>query len=406
VKPTKFGLRDLLAEALAGLVQRPGRSVLTMLGTVLGVGSFVAVLGLTSTASGQIDQRFNALVATEVIVDDAAEPGPVPAPSSFPADAEQRMSRLNGVNEAGTYWSIGLKTPRISALPGRGAAQQGESSLPLVAASPGLLRAVRPTLASGVLYNQFHDTRRERVVVLGKGAADQLGVKRLDSQPAIFVNGAPFTVVGIIADVERQPELLLSVLIPTQTAQRVYGAPVGGEDGAKMLVDTKLGAAALIARQAPFALRPDRPELLQVDSPPDPRQLRNGVAGDLSTLFVILAGICLLVGAFGIANTTLVGVLERRSEIGLRRALGAQRRHVAGQFLTESTALGLLGGVVGTAFGLLAIVGVTIAKHWTAIVEPWAVLPAPLLGASVGLLAGLYPAMRAASVEPLDALRQ
>jgi putative ABC transport system permease protein len=185
----------------------------------------------------------------------------------------------------------------------------------------------------------------------------------------------------------------------------VYGRPA--EVGrARMIIDTELGAAGLIARQVSLALRPDNPELLVATSPPDPRQLRNSVTDDLSSLFIVLAGICLLIGAFGIANTTLVGVLERTPEIGLRRAVGAQRRHVAVQFLTESMALGLLGGLIGTGLGVLTVVIVALVRQWTAVLEPWAVLPAPLIGAIVGLLAGLYPALRAAWIEPLEALRR
>jgi putative ABC transport system permease protein len=111
-------------------------------------------------------------------------------------------------------------------------------------------------------------------------------------------------------------------------------------------------------------------------------------------------------GAFAIANTTLIGVLERTGEIGLRRALGGRRRHIASQFLAESTGLGLLGGLIGTSVGVLVVIVVALVRQWSAILEPWAVLPAPLVGAAVGLLAGLYPALRAAWIEPLEALRR
>jgi putative ABC transport system permease protein len=120
----------------------------------------------------------------------------------------------------------------------------------------------------------------------------------------------------------------------------------------------------------------------------------------------VLAAICLVVGAVGIANTTLVAVLERTGEIGLRRALGARPRHITAQFLTESTALGALGGLIGTSVGVAVVVATALARHWTAVLEPYAVLPAPLIGALVGFAAGLYPALRAARIEPLDALRR
>jgi putative ABC transport system permease protein len=127
---------------------------------------------------------------------------------------------------------------------------------------------------------------------------------------------------------------------------------------------------------------------------------------DLSGLFLLLATICLLIGAVGIANTTLVAVLERTGEIGLRRSLGARPRHVAAQFLAESTALGTLGGLAGTSLGALTVVVVALARHWTALLDPATVAPAPLIGTLVGLAAGLYPALRASRIEPLDALRR
>jgi putative ABC transport system permease protein len=142
-----------------------------------------------------------------------------------------------------------------------------------------------------------------------------------------------------------------------------------------------------------------------VTAPPNTQNLQSQVQGDLAGLFLVLALISLLIGAVGIANTTLVAVLERTEEIGLRRAVGARPRHIAAQFLAESTTLGTLGGLTGTCTGVAIVVIFAATKNWTAVLNPAYTLPAPLIGAVVGLLAGAYPALRAAHTSPLAALR-
>ncbi|MGW4607151.1 ABC transporter permease [Streptomyces sp. NPDC004532] len=383
-----------------------------MLGTVLGVGSFVAVLGLTSTAAGQIGDSFSALQNTTVTVDDttpSGDSGTVQDPvMDFPPDTDARLNRLNGVVDGGVWWNVPLRNPTVSARPDVTAASSGatdgtRSGLHVLAASPGALHAMQPTLSSGALFNDFHQQRKERVCLLGSSAARLLKITQVDNQPAVFINGAAYTVLGVIADTQRLPQSLLSVIIPAGTALDAYGAPV--DDPAQALIRTRTGAAPLIARQAPLALRPDHPGLLHAVPPIDPHALRDQISTDMSGLFLILAATCLVVGAVGIANTTLVAVLERTGEIGLRRALGARRRHITAQFLTESTALGALGGMTGTATGVVVVVGTALARSWTAVLEPYAVLPAPFIGVVIGFLAGLYPALRAARIEPLEALR-
>ncbi|MFI8889876.1 ABC transporter permease [Streptomyces paradoxus] len=410
---TRLSRRDVVAEALAGVLQRPGRSVLTLLGTVLGVGAFVAVLGLTSTATGQIGASFSILQDTTVTVDDTGAAardatGVRDTPMDFPADTDERLGRLNGVVDGGLWWNVPLRHPTVSARPDVTAVASGTAGgdltgLRVLAASPGALRAMQPSLSTGTLFNEFHQRHRERVCLLGVTAARLLGITRVDNQPAVFVDGAAYTVVGIIRTTQRLPQSLLSVLIPSSTALDAYGVPA--DDPAQALIRTRTGAASLVARQAPLALLPVHPGLLRAVPPPDPHALRDQVNTDMSGLFLGLAAICLVVGAVGIANTTLVSVLERTGEIGLRRALGARRRHITAQFLTESTALGALGGLTGTVIGVAVVIGTALARQWSVVLQPYAVLSAPLMGVAVGFLAGLYPALRAAHIEPLEALR-
>ena len=397
--------RDLAAEALAGLLQRPGRSVLTMLGTVLGIGGFVAIVGLSQTASGQIGSTFNRLDATQVTVADTGAHQAAAPTVDFPARADAMADRIHGVIAAGVWWNVPFKQAAVSARPPGQSGQSGELGLPVTAATPGALAASGAVLQSGVLFNQFHQSQAQNVAVLGAAAASQLGISDLADQPAIFIQGQPFTVIGIISGDQRIPELNLGVSVPETTALRLWGPPPAYQ-AAQMIIHTRLGAAQVVARQIPVALRPDDPKLLTATAPASPAQLQHSVTASLNTLFLALAGIAVIVGMIGIANTTLVAVLERVGEIGLRRALGARPVHIAAQFLAESTALGLFGGLIGASIGVVAVLAVTIYHSWTALLDPRVVLAAPVAGAVIGLLAGLYPALRAGTVEPADALRR
>jgi len=384
--PPRLAARDAAAEAVAGIAQRPGRAVLTMLGTVLGVGAFVAVLGLTATGAGQISHQFTILEDTTVTVEDngpannVAPPGTNPA-IGFPADADTVAGHIHGVVAAGVWWPVALpQGTGVTSSPALSAASS--QTVSLLAASPGAVRAMGLSMAAGSPLSTYENDTGQHVALIDTATAALLGISaaRLPSHPAVFVNGIAYTVIGIY-----------------RSAQRVVSA--------ESVVATRIGAAQAVARQIARAELPADPSRLVVTSPPNPQNLQGEVTGDLAGLFLILALISLLIGAVGIANTTLVAVLERTEEIGLRRAVGARPRHIAAQFLAESTALGTLGGLIGTCIGVGIVVIFAAAKDWTAVLNPLYTLPAPLIGSVVGLLAGAYPALRAARTRPLAALR-
>ena len=410
----RLSARDTASEALAGIVQRPGRALLTMLGTVLGVGAFVAVLGLTATGAGQISHQFTILEDTTVNVQDngpvnnVAPPGTNPA-IGFPADADAIAERINGVVAAGVWWPVSL--PDGANFTGSLALSATASqTVSLLAASPGAVRAMGVTMVAGSRLSSYENDTAQHVAMIDTTTAAELGVApaRLASHPAVFVNGIAYTVVGIYSSAQRVVTDESAMLIPENTALADFGNPepgIGNQDEAQMVIATKIGAAQAVARQIAAAELPTDPSRLVVASPPNPQNLQSEVTGDLASLFLVLALISLLIGAVGIANTTLVAVLERTEEIGLRRAVGARPRHIAAQFLAEAAVTGTLGGLIGTCIGTAVVVISAAAKDWTAVLNPAYTLPAPLIGTVVGVLAGAYPALRAARISPLAALR-
>jgi len=395
-------IRDLLNEALAGMFARPGRMALTVLGIVIGLTALVATLGLTRTAGNRIISQFDQVAATELFI--KARPGRTTGivdPRAIPWDAPARLRRLNGVVAAGTMSEVDVGAALVDTSPVRDPVNPSAFKLAVYAASPDLFRAVRAELATGRLPDQGHSNRADRVAVLGADAARRLGINSLEQQPAIAIGDHLYVVIGILRDVGRKPELLGSVIIPEGTARVYFGLAGPGT----VVVETKLGAVYLIADQAPLALRPDDPRVLKLEVPLEPKRLRDEVKGDLNVMFLMLGALSLIVGAIGIANITLVGVMERTGEIGLRRAIGATRWHIAAQFLFESASMGVVGGIIGASIGVIVVVAVSAYQVWTPVLDPEVPLLAPLVGGVIGFLSGAYPALRAAHLEPVEAFR-
>ena len=391
---------DLMNEALAGMFARPWRMMLTVLGIVIGITALVATLGLTRTAGNRIISQFDQLASTEIFV--SPKPGRTGIdPTVIPWDAPDRLRRLNGVVAAGTISEVDVGDSLVSSSPVTDPLSPTAFKLSVQAASPGLFDAVRAELETGRLPDLGHSDRADHVAVLGPDAAERLGIIGLEHLPAISIGDQIYLVIGILSDVVRQPDLLGSVIIPEGTARREFSLAGPG----KVVIETRIGATYQIAKQIRLALSPHNPRVLKIEVPPEPRRVRDEVQSDIDIMFLLLGGLSLVVGAIGIGNITLVSVMERVGEIGLRRAIGATRGHIAAQFLLESTSMGVIGGILGASLGLLIVVGVSAYQIWTPVLDPSVPFLAPLVGGAIGLVSGTYPALRAAHLEPVEAFR-
>lgn len=400
----RFTFTDLFIEATTGIGSRPTRLVMTTIGTVLGIGSLVVTIGFAQTAAGQIARQFDAVSSTQVVVKPAEArtgTGQTVATARLPWDSPDRAERLAGVERAGLYAEIPLGELTITAVPVNDPSAASIASPALAAGSAGLMEAVRGQIVTGRFFDSGHDGRGDRVAVLGARAAERLGINRIDRQPSIFIGGIAYAVIGIADDMQRLSSLRDAVIIPMGAARSDFAVNAAAE----LQVKIATGAGPQLRDQLGLALSPSAPENLEVAAPSGTSELGENVQADVNLVFVVLGAIALLAGGLGIANVTMLSVMERTGEIGLRRALGATRRQIASQFVVESVVIGLLGGLIGASLGVFAVVIVSLIQQWTPVVDPWIAVGSPILGAVVGLAAGWFPARRAARIEPVAALR-
>lgn len=419
-RPTRLRPADAIGEACTVILAKPARALVTSLGTLLGVAWFVTALGLASTVGGQVTSVFAHRLPTHVWIS-PKRASPAPAAMPYPANLQQRLRTLNGVIAAGVFWPLRLGRPVVvSARPqpatgdSTGAGGGGRAGNrrpgavgqpPVIAASPGFLAAAAVKLSGGRLLDAWDQAHRAQVCLVGAVAARALGIGELRRQRTVYIDDVPCVVVGVVSSARERQSLLRSVVLPYATAIAHWGPP-DEQAGAMpaVLIRTRPGAARLVARQAPLAISQDRPDQFVVRVPPGPGQLRDQVVGTLTSLFYALGWVSLAIGTLSIASVTWLSVRERSAEFGLRRAVGARRRHILAHVVCESAILGLIGGLAGASLGVAMIILLARARGWVPVVAPLTVLPAPLGGAAAGMLAGIIPAIFAARIQPAETL--
>jgi putative ABC transport system permease protein len=386
-------LADLARVASIGLRTRRMRAALSALGIAIGVAAIVAVLGLSSSSQAGLLAEIDRLGTNLLTVANGQTLAGETA--SLPLRAPGMIARIGpviDVEQVGATDANVYRTPLIPSV--------NTNGLSVLAASLGLPATAGTTVANGRYLNAA--TARLPVAVLGANAARRLGLSRIHPRTRVWLGGQWFYVSGILNPAPLAREIDNAVLVGFPAAERYLGF-----DGHPTIVYVRTQTSQVAAVQSVLAAtaNPQAPNEVQVSQPSDALTARAAAESALNSLFLGLGAVSLLVGAVGVGNIMLIGVLERRSEIGLRRALGATKGQIRGQFLSEAILLSLLGGAVGVTAGALATVVYASTKDWTVVIPTIAWTGG--LGAAIliGAAAGLLPAIRAARMSPTDALR-
>jgi putative ABC transport system permease protein len=401
--PTRLRLPDIARLASVGLRTRKLRAGLSALGIAIGVAAIVAVLGLSQSSQAGLLAEIRALGTNLLTVTNGQNFAGGTA--ELPAAAPAMIGRLPGVTQVqdtGTVSNVNAyRSPLIPAI--------NTNALSVDAASLGLPATAGTSIARGDYLNAA--TAREPVAVLGAVAAQRLGIDQVYPGEKIWLGGMWFYVGGILSPAVLAPEIDTSVLVGFPAAERflgyhtdITGHPVPGQP-TMIYVRAQTSQVAAVQSVLAQAAYPEYPNQAAVSQPSAALTARAQAQGALSSLFLGLGAVALLAGAVGVANIMIISVLERRSEIGLRRALGATKGQIRAQFLAEAIMLALIGGAAGVAAGALATASYASAKGWAVVIPALAWGGGIGAAIAIGAVAGLVPALRAARLSPTEALR-
>lgn len=368
--------------------------MLSALGISIGIATLVMVTAIPAAGERDLLARLSALGTNMLTVQGSPQQQP---PVLLPLKSESMVERIGPVTQVAAAANTHAEVRRSNAVEAT-----DFSGVTVLAAHTDLVRSVNGTLASGRFLSRT--TVRHPTAVLGSVAAQRLGILRLSPDrpaPQISVAGRYFTVIGVLRKTPLSPEIDRSAIVGWQAARQWLAF-----DGHPTVLYLKAREDAVedVQQVLGRTLNPALPGAVQVDRPADALAAKRATESTLSALFLGLAAVALLVGGIGVANTMVVAVLERRTEVGLRRALGASRGQIRAQFLTESVLLSALGGLLGILLGSLGTVAYTAWREWP-VVFPLPAMTGGFAGAVlIGVAAGVYPSVRAARQSPAEAL--
>jgi putative ABC transport system permease protein len=390
---SRMRIRDVWPLAAGGLASRPARAVLSAVGVALGIATMVAVLGISISSRAQLVAEIDALGTNLLTVTPGQSFGGQAV--TLPPAAPAMVARIGPVLATSAIGDVTATVYRNDRIPAA-----NTNAITVYAASTSLLATLQGHLARGAFLNAA--TARYPAVVLGADAAATLGIDRADGSVRVWLGRTWFSVVGILARLPLAPELDRTALIGYPVARGLLHA---AGNPAEIYVRTSPASVAAVESVLAATADPAAPQDVAVASPADALTARADATAEFRGLFLGLGAVALLVGGIGIANVMVISVLERRGEIGLRRALGARRAHVAAQFVAEAALLAASGGAAGAVLGGFTTTVYAAARHWSAVVPVPVLLAAVAIALVVGIAAGLYPALRAARLAPAEALR-
>jgi putative ABC transport system permease protein len=391
--PSRLHSADAVRTSTVGLRTRRTRSLLSALGILIGIAAMIAVLGLSESSKSDLLAQLDRL-GTNLLRVQASE-GLGLGSAQLPETAVPMTGRLDDVELVSAQVDVDANVFRTDYVP-----TSRTGGLTVKAVDTRILGMLKGTVAQGRFLDEA--TARYPVTVLGSVAAERLGIRDLSEQPRVWIGNQWFSVIGILHTLDLNPDLDRSAIVGVPAAQTYLGS---NGVAATIFVRTDPGSVDAVLGLLASAVNPQHPDEVEASRPTEAIEARAAAASAFTELLLGLGAVALLVGAVGIANIMVISVLERRSEIGLRRALGATKQHIAIQFLTESLLLSAIGGAAGVATGALITVGYARIRGW-GVILPARYLAAGMVTALViGALAGLYPALRASRMSPTEALR-
>lgn len=394
LRPSALHRGDLLRVASVGLRSRRLRAALSALGIAIGIAAMVAVLGISESSKSQLLDTLDRL-GTNLLTARAGTGIGLTQEAKLPTSAETMLRRIGPVEAVSSTTTVEADVRRTDLVP------EGRSQgISVKAADTQLLTTLGATMADG----EWLDSTRSGlpVVVLGSVTAQRLGITDVGTGVRVWLGEQWFTVIGILAPLELAADIDRAALIGRGIAQDQLDAPEAPET---LYLRASAESVTDVQRVVAATANPENPDQVEVSRPSDAIEARAAADTAFTNLFLGLGAVALLVGGVGIANVMIISVLERRSEIGLRRALGATRRHISGQFLTEALLLSALGGVAGVLLGAAVTAGYALIQGWSVVVPAVALLGGLGAALAIGAVAGLYPAARAARLSPTEALR-